>query len=87
MHINAMCCGSTAVSTYKWYGSLPMPSGEEKYECINWEKFDQWNAERRVNLYDLDQFKDRPETQPWELLEHDVRLGITEGRPEKDGGL
>jgi len=87
MRLNAMCHGSRAVTTFEWYGSQPKPVAEEQYECVNWDKFNQWNADRRVEMYDLDAFKDRPEPQEWELIEHDVRLGITEGRPEQDGGL
>ncbi|KAF4621709.1 hypothetical protein G7Y89_g14496 [Cudoniella acicularis] len=55
--------------------------------CINWEKFDDWNAQRRVDLYDLDALDGRPATQPWELIGHDVRLGVDKGRPEQDDGF
>lgn len=56
-----MCRGSRVVSTFEWFGSLPRPALEQQHKCINWEKFDAWNAERRVDLFDLDSLANRPE--------------------------
>ena len=87
MRFNAMCRGGREAKTFGWYGSQPtfMPVGPT--QCVNWEKFDSWSAERRVDLDDLDVLQDRPEPEAWELLEYDVRLGVTKGKPEQDGGL
>lgn len=87
MRLIAMCRGSQAVTTFEWYGSQPKPVNDDQRECINWENFDAWNEERSFDLYDLDAIAERPEPQPWELLEHDVRLGVTKGRPEQNGGF
>lgn len=60
-----MCRGNRAVSAFEWFGSLARPSeAEQPHQCINWEKFDAWNAERRVDLFDLDSFEGRPTAQP-----------------------
>jgi hypothetical protein len=49
------------VSTFEWMGAFPRPTVEQPHKCINWKKFDDWNAERRVDLFDLDAIEGRPE--------------------------
>jgi hypothetical protein len=79
-----MCRGSQAVTTFEWYRSQPKPVSADNHEYVNWEEFDAWNSKRRVNMSDFDTFKDRPEPQPWELLDRDVRLGIKKPEPEQN---
>lgn len=79
MRLMSMCRGSQSIATFEWFGSQPTPVTQDRQECINWEALDEWAAERKVDLYDLDQLADRPEEQPWEVVDHDVRLGVKEG--------
>ena len=74
-----MCHGSQTITTFEWFGSQPKPVSINKRECVNWEKLDAWSGDRRVTLYDLDALADRPEPQEWELIDHDVRLGVKGG--------
>ena len=45
-------------------GAFARPTVEQKHKCINWEKFDAWNAERRVDLFNLDALEGRPSLSP-----------------------
>ena len=87
MRLNAMCRGSQAITTFEWFGSQPKPVSVHQQECVDWDALDGWNAERRVDLYDLDKLADRPERMEWELVEHDVRLGEKEGNIEGFEGV
>ena len=64
LRLNAMCRGLQSVSTFEWMGAFPRPTVEQQYKCINWEKFDAWNAKRRVDLFDLDALEGRPPISP-----------------------
>lgn len=59
-----MCRGDRSVSTYEWMGAFPRPTTEQPHKCINWDKFDAWNAERRFDLFDLDKLEGRPAISP-----------------------
>ena len=79
MRLNAMCRGSTDISTFTWVGSHPRPVSTTQRKCVNWEAFDAWNRDRRIDMSDLNIFKDRPEPKDWELFDDDVRLGSKQG--------
>ncbi|KAK3322706.1 hypothetical protein B0H66DRAFT_532033 [Apodospora peruviana] len=83
LRLNAMCHAERAVSTYEWMGAFPRPTVEQQHKCVNWEKFDAWNAERRVDLFDADAFEGRPPLSPMCTQEEeanlDVRLGTKPG--------
>lgn len=79
MRLNAQCRGSQAITTFEWFGSQPKPVSTHTQSCIDWEALDAWNAARRVDLYDLGQLEGRPPREPWELVDHALRLGEVEG--------
>lgn len=79
MRLNAMCRGSSEVTTFEWIGSQPKPLSTTEHKCVNWDTFDAWNGDRRIALSDLNIFKDRPESQDWEIFDDAVRLGSSKG--------
>ena len=49
-----MCLPNDGLILYDWSPNLrgPQPRFEVMHECFNWEKFDDWARDRRVDLYD-----------------------------------
>jgi Mycotoxin biosynthesis protein UstYa len=75
LRLNAMCRPDLTLGTFRWFGSRPTPVLTHMAQCVDFDRLNQWTAERKVNLYDLDSLADRPPTEEWEPKDHAVILG------------